>query len=257
MDTQAIPTTMRGWTPILMLHEVLPDGVSPMPPYSITVSTLRTILLDFTARGYKSGTLHDALQPPGTLVKRLVLTFDDGTADFLEYALPVLQEFNFSATLFIVAGLIGGRRTWSSPGDGPELVPVPLMGAADLRGLAGQGFTIGAHTMHHRPLSSIPVTEAAEEVATSRYVLSDLLGAPVDWFSYPYNAADATTRALVWGAGYTGACGGYNQEHGRYYLNRIDASVFSLTQLRLRSSGLFHWTRAAARRARRHALLKR
>ncbi len=257
MENSELPT-LRGWTPILRFHEVLPDGLSPMPPYAVTVSTLRSILRDYTARGYTTGTLHDALQPPGTLGKRLILTFDDGTHDFLEYALPVLEEFHATATLFVVAGMVGGRRTWSTTtGDTHDPVPVPLIGAGDLRELADRGFAIGSHTMQHRHLPGLSVTEAAEEIATSRYVLSDLLGRPVEWFAYPYTAAGADARSLVWGAGYTGACGGYNENHGRFYLNRIDAALCSLPQLRLRSSGLFHWTRQTAHRARRRALLKR
>src|SRR6476469_5531060 len=107
---------IRGWTPILMFHEVLPDSTAPLPPYAVTRATLRAILADFAGRGYTSGTLDDVTtqltHPQAVQPRRLVLTFDDGTADFLDQALPVLQEFNFSATLFIVAGLIGGRRTW-------------------------------------------------------------------------------------------------------------------------------------------------
>src|SRR5215204_7430444 len=96
--------TIRGWTPILMLHEVLPDSTANLPPYAVTRGTLRAILADFTARGYTTGTLDDVITPihgPGA-PQRLVLTFDDGTADFLDHALPVLQEFQFSATLFVV-----------------------------------------------------------------------------------------------------------------------------------------------------------
>src|SRR5438105_690552 len=96
---------MWNWTPILMFHEVLPDGTHPLPPYSITRSGLRAVLNDFISRGYTSGTLEDVLaaQGPGDESKtarrrgkRVVLTFDDGTRDFLDNALPVLQELGFS-----------------------------------------------------------------------------------------------------------------------------------------------------------------
>src|SRR4029078_1682017 len=92
--------------------------------------------------GSPAGTLDNVTagmtRPPGLRPRRkLVLTFDDGTADFLEHALPVLQEFHFSATLFIVAGLIGGQRSWQHRAGDGALAPVPLMTAADLRRLAG------------------------------------------------------------------------------------------------------------------------
>jgi peptidoglycan/xylan/chitin deacetylase (PgdA/CDA1 family) len=242
--------TIRGWTPILMLHEVLPDSTAALPPYAITRSTLRAILQDFTRRGYTFGTLDDVVGRPSAGARRLVLTFDDGTADFIEHALPVLQEFHFSATLFIVAGLIGGQRHWQGGPGGTPMSPVPLMGAADLRALAAQGFTIGSHTMSHADLPALPPAEAAAEITQSRAVLSDLLGQPVDWFAYPYVRATAATRALTQAAGYRGAVGGANQPHQRYYLNRLEVGIFSLPQLRWRTNGLYHFTRHTYRQLR-------
>src|SRR5436189_4111192 len=92
---------MWNWTPILMFHEVLPDGTQPLPPYSITRSGLRAVLGDFISRGYRPGTLEDVLAGRGMgdngseadrrHGKRVVLTFDDGTRDFVDNALPVSQ----------------------------------------------------------------------------------------------------------------------------------------------------------------------
>jgi peptidoglycan/xylan/chitin deacetylase (PgdA/CDA1 family) len=243
--------TFRDWVPVLMFHEVVPDGTSPLPPYAITQSRLRGILRDFTERGYRSGTLEDVVSAldgdrrahdvSGKGRKKLVLTFDDGTRDFLEYALPVLQEFNFSATLFIVTGMVGGMRAWS------DLPPVPIMSADELRSLQAMGFTIGAHTVSHRRLSSLNDDEAREEIALSKQTLGDLLGAPVGWFAYPYLAENDQTRALVREAGYAGACGGLNQSHSRYYLSRVDVTAFTDRELRLRCNGLFHLTRQMIR----------
>ncbi|HST04785.1 MAG TPA: polysaccharide deacetylase family protein, partial [Chloroflexia bacterium] len=108
-----------NWTPILMFHEVLPDYTPNLPPYAITRSGLRNILVDFIERGYSGGSLDDVM-PSATMgvlprpraKKRMVLTFDDGTRDFVDNALPVLQELDITATLFIVAGKVGGRRDW-------------------------------------------------------------------------------------------------------------------------------------------------
>src|SRR4028118_458385 len=40
------------------------------------------------------------------------LTFDDGYEDFLSSALPTLERLGFSATVFFVAGMLGGQNTW-------------------------------------------------------------------------------------------------------------------------------------------------
>lgn len=245
---------MMNWTPILMFHEVLPDGGGTLPPYAVTQSQLRNILTDFIERGYTSGNLEDALygrlERPGSK-KRLVLTFDDGTRDFIEYALPVLQELRFSATLFVVtgiAGMSGGRRAWTALEYQSELSQVPLLNMSELRDLHRMGFTIGSHTVSHPWLPSLGAREVEREVTMSRQVLSHLLGDPVRWFAYPYVAADQQAVELVRRAGYAGACGGSNRQHERYYLNRMDASALTITELRRRCNGLYYLTRQALRR---------
>lgn len=234
------------WNPILVYHEVFPDRTEPLPPYSITQSGLRNVLRDFTSRGYSSGTLDDVLSPEGR-GKKLVLTFDDGTRDFLEHALPVLEEFNFKATLFIVAGLIGGKRSWLDTWGNPIQPQVPLMDAREIRDLHAGGFIIGSHTLTHKPLPTISREEAAAEVTRSREILSELTGEPARWFAYPYLAANKTSRAVIREAGYEGACGGYNQPHERYYLNRLEGTVFTVPQLRRRTNGLYHLAREIGR----------
>jgi peptidoglycan/xylan/chitin deacetylase (PgdA/CDA1 family) len=189
----------------------------------------------------------------------MVLTFDDGTRDFVDNALPVLQELDITATLFIVAGKVGGRRDWD-PLHGDPLAPVPLLDSDELRHLRAQGFTIGSHTYSHRwlPASSarghsgpgLSASQARREVLLSREVLSALIGEPVRWFAYPYLGADSRGYELVREAGYRGACGGPNRKHERYYLNRIDATAYPLPKLRLRCNGLFHIARQLYRETR-------
>lgn len=248
-----------NWTPILMFHEVFPDETRTLPPYAITRSGLRAVLEDFAARGYAPGTLDDAVADLGTQErlgatgrrgKRVVLTFDDGTHDFVENALPVLQEFGFSATLFIVAGMVGGKRAWSALPGQPPLDEVPLLDASELRELGNKGFTIGSHSVSHPQLSRLSDAEALQELTVSRQKLCDVMGQPVKWFAYPYLAANERTKALTREAGYSGACGGPNQPHTQYYLNRIDGTGYSLPELRKRTNGLYHVVRQVVRQVR-------
>ena len=245
---------MLNWTPILMFHEVVPDKSATLPPYAVTQSQLRNIVSDFIERGYTSGTLEDIVygrsERPGSK-KRLVLTFDDGTRDFIEYALPVLQELKFSATLFVVTGItgmLGGSRAWGALESQLDLAQVPLLSASEIRHLHALGFTIGSHTVSHPWLPSLCAKEVEREVTLSRRALSDLLREPVRWFAYPYVAADQQAVALVRKAGYAGACGGSNRQHERYYLNRLDASAFTMPDLRRRCNGLYYLTRQVLRR---------
>ena len=249
-----------NWVPILMFHEVLPDDTAHLPPYAVTRSGLRAILSDFASRGYSAGTLDDVIHrhgfaengggTPTAKGKQVVITFDDGTRDFLDNALPVLQETGFTATLFIVAGMVGGKRTWHALPGQPNLAQVPLMDADELRTLHNRGFTIGSHSVAHPLLNTLSDKDAREELARSRSILTEMIGQPIKWFAYPYLAATETTKKLANESGYWGACGGPNQPHSQYYLNRVDGSGYTLPELRKRTSGLYHITRQLVRQAR-------
>ena len=63
----------------------------------------------------------------------VVLTFDDGYLDNYEVALPILQQFGFSATVFLVSRLIGRTNVWD-----PDEPQVPLLGRAHPGDAAGR-----------------------------------------------------------------------------------------------------------------------
>src|SRR5215212_4736064 len=46
-------------------------------------------------------------QKAGNAKGLIGLTFDDGYSNFLKVALPILEDFGFSATVFMVAGMLG------------------------------------------------------------------------------------------------------------------------------------------------------
>jgi peptidoglycan/xylan/chitin deacetylase (PgdA/CDA1 family) len=70
---------------------------------------------------------------------------------------------------------------------------------------------VGAHTLTHPFLGTLPAKEQWKEIDGSREHLERLLGRPVSLFSYPYGsrgAFDAVTTQLVRESGYTLACTG-------------------------------------------------
>jgi peptidoglycan/xylan/chitin deacetylase (PgdA/CDA1 family) len=84
------------------------------------------------------------------------------------------------------------------------------MTIAELRTLCdNESFDIGAHTLTHPFLPSIPVDQQWQEIHGSREAVEELLGTRSTLFSYPYGGPDAVgTNAmeLVRKAGYTIAC---------------------------------------------------
>lgn len=132
------------------------------------------------------------------------LTFDDGYEDFLQNAVPVLERFGFSATVFVVVGMLGEENSWEFRGD-----PRPrmnLLGVDGIREVAARGMEVGSHSMTHPKLLGLESGLLNEEVSGSRRVLSEVLGEPVDGFCYPYGFLDRASVQAVRIARYAYAC---------------------------------------------------
>ena len=87
------------------------------------------------------------------------------------------------------------------------------------------GVTFASHSLTHADLTSLPNSELRREVRDSKAKLEDLLGVTVEWFAYPYGAADRRVRAAVAEAGYKAAVttnAGFNQWQDPLALNRLE-----------------------------------
>ena len=108
----------------------------------------------------------------------VVVTFDDGTSDLAEVALPILARHQVPATVYLATQYVDEQLAW--PADG---VPLSWAGAREMvdSGLV----TIGSHTHSHALLDRLSPDEAAEELDRSRGLVHDNLGVAADHFAYP------------------------------------------------------------------------
>ena len=151
---------------------------------------------------------------------RLVgITFDDGYADLVTHAFPVLARHGFTATVFLVAGKLGGTNEWD------ELGPrKPLMSADQVRTAARMGIEIGSHAVSHVRLSELDADVVRREVIESRERLEAVVEAPVRGFCYPYgDVADALE--LVRNAGYEYAVATRTSARRHRYASLASTSV--------------------------------
>jgi len=122
----------------------------------------------------------------------VLVTFDDGFADNIEVATPILEEFGVPALLFAARDLVEGpRATFLSPS-----------GLSDLA--AHRLWTVGGHSCAHLSLSSVLDTDAAREVEECADWLEGLLPEPPRHFAYPYGrhslaAVEAVSRRFETG----------------------------------------------------------
>lgn len=124
----------------------------------------------------------------------VVLTFDDGTADFVDVVLPVLIRYSLPATLYLATGPVDTQRSY--PADGR---PASWDG---LRDAVSTGLvTIAAHTHTHRILDRCTPAEARAELDTCIGRIEDELSVTPRHFAYPKALASgahgSTAEALV------------------------------------------------------------
>ena len=140
------------------------------------------------------------LPPAGAVV----VTFDDGFADNVELAAPLLRRFGVPATLFVVSDRVGAAADWDGAA---ELASRPLADWASLAELARAGIEIGTHTRTHPRLPELAAADVADEVAGARDVLSTGLGVDVRSFCYPYGRKTPAVVQIVAQTGFACACG--------------------------------------------------
>ncbi len=123
----------------------------------------------------------------------VVLTFDDGFADFHRTVVPLLVRFELPATLYLATGLVQGER--DAPPNG-EALTWPQLEEAVTTGLVN----VGSHTHGHVDLSHAPASVIEDEMRRSKDLIEQRLGVPCPDFAYPWavgsDEADRVARGI-------------------------------------------------------------
>jgi peptidoglycan/xylan/chitin deacetylase (PgdA/CDA1 family) len=139
-----------------------------------------------------------------TRERLLAITFDDGFASVAEHAAPLLAERGLPATVFCVAGHVGGRNDWE--GNRSGAFESPLVTAEQISALASAGLEIGSHGFAHAPVSETAGASLERELVHSKEVLEGLTGGQVRSYAYPYGALPGEQARKLVEATYDAAC---------------------------------------------------
>jgi peptidoglycan/xylan/chitin deacetylase (PgdA/CDA1 family) len=209
---------------VLLYHQI--DGPRPSA-VNLSGVRFREQLEYIKARGVV--TLDDAVaavrRGPTPIVRRprLAVTFDDGTADFVESALPLLVEFDVPATLYIATEWVDENRSFWDDGT--------VLSWSALREAASTGLvTFGSHTHTHALLDRLPADEIASELDRSIASIEDNLGMTPRHFAYPKAlrpspAADLAVRARFDSAAIAGTRANPFRATDPYLLTRSPVQV--------------------------------
>jgi peptidoglycan/xylan/chitin deacetylase (PgdA/CDA1 family) len=121
----------------------------------------------------------------------VAITFDDGTADFVDQALPILVDLGLPVALYLATGHVDeGRSFW---GDGT------VLSWAAVRDAHSTGIvTIGSHTHDHVLLDRAAPDHVATDLDRSIERIAEEVGVRPVHFAYPKALAPSpAARALV------------------------------------------------------------
>lgn len=193
--------------PILMYHEVTPRPAPGFRKYCVSPAAFAAQMRWLALAGHVPITLDDLLRArhgQQSLPRRpVIITFDDGYQDSANFAAPVLLAHGFTATFFLVAGMVGSSARWLLAERGLELA---LMGWADARRLEAAGLVCGAHSMSHPRLAELGAAACQAELRDARLRLEDQLGHAIVHLAYPHGSYSDSVRQIAADCGYQTAC---------------------------------------------------
>jgi peptidoglycan/xylan/chitin deacetylase (PgdA/CDA1 family) len=179
---------------ILGLHRVgLPPRNAKIRGLFISPRLLSFQLSFLKFLGYRFFTLRDSMLEPD--LKNAVITFDDGYADNITTALPVLKKHNVPATLFIITGDVGKKDVvWEEAG---EDLPADILDWESLAELKANGWEIASHADEHVHLARYAESQQEELISRSITEIEEKIGERPVSFAYPYGSYDQSTKRVL------------------------------------------------------------
>ncbi len=219
------PNARSLQVPVLMYHYVSvppPDADKYRLDLSVTPANFEAQLEWLAIEGYHPIRVSDLAEylhgGPPLPPKPIVLSFDDGYLDNYQNAYPILKNYKFPATFFVVGQFTEDNR----PG---------YMNWLQLEEMAMNGMEIGSHSMTHPDLKGKTVAFQTQEIVGSKALIELRIGVPVKSFCYPAGKYDARTISTVRAAGYLGATATDTQG-----ARQMTEKVFELQRIRVRGS---------------------
>ncbi len=199
---------------ILLYHHIgdLPDTASPSQKrWTLSLKEFQRQMEWIAARGFRPVTMaqlvahlkHGQPLPPSPIV----LTFDDGWKEHYSEAFPVLKQYGFPATFFIITDSVGHSA---------------YMNWEQVQEMSAAGMDMQSHSRTHQKLTDLPREDSRREIIESKKSLENRLNKTAVVFSYPYGSYNEAVIAMVKEAGFEAAASVSGLNGG--YLFRKDQS---------------------------------
>ena len=190
--------------PILMYHSIQPVPKTEVMrslhvhprSFALQMSILKLL-------GYRGCSISEAVGAlrSGSTERLVALTFDDGYKNFLSNALPTLQRYKFSGTVYVVSDLVDTFNRWD---ENKGITRNDLMNFRDLEFCSSEGIEIGCHSASHLSLTGNGIN-LTHEIKLAKLSLENNLGCSIDSFCYPFGHFNKQTEQAVKDYGFKSA----------------------------------------------------
>jgi len=147
--------------------------------------------------------------------KSVVITFDDGYEDNYLNAYPVLKEFGFNATIFVITSTIDNNKK--------------CLNSEQLKEMQKNGIDIESHTVNHDELDKISYAKQLDTLRRSKETIENILNTKVYYIAYPVgkwsNDAIEAAKQAGYKMAFTTKNSWSNKDNGLYTLNRVRISA--------------------------------
>ncbi|MBO2009678.1 polysaccharide deacetylase family protein [Hymenobacter negativus] len=221
-----------NFIPVLMYHKIPDAPLATKHQIYVTKENFEKHLAYFKQHKLTPITFVDYLQfasgerpltdfPP----RPIILTFDDGYTDNYTNLLPLMQQYGYRGVLYLLGDFDVRYNRWDADFD-PSEPRSEIMDAAQKRAFVAAGWEIGAHTMSHPRLTTLPLPEAAAEIQRSKTALEAALQTQLVSFAYPYGDLNEDVKEAVRAAGFAFGVatdtGGLHLEDDRMQVFRVN-----------------------------------
>ncbi len=212
--------------PILLYHSIAQNSAPEFSRWIVHPDSFAQQMAFLQEQAYTPLTVTQfvtAINDKKSLPERpVIVTFDDGFADFYTGALPILKQFGFPATLYITTGFIGETSRWLiEQGEGLR----PMLTWQEIAEISANGIECGAHTHTHPQLDLLSRFQVHDQIFRSKRLLESHLGQKIHSFAYPHGYYRTEVRKIVQFAGFSSACA------VKHAMSAVDDDQFALARI--------------------------
>jgi len=219
--------------PVVAMHGIEPN---PEGRYETSTGAFEFMLSTLKSYGYQTITFADLInyldKGKPLPAKPVILTSDDGYQNIYTYAFPILKNYGYRMTVFLITSYIGNdestRRLNEFDFDADGVPHRPMLIWPEIRAMSKYGIEFQSHTWSHGIITNVPIEQAQMELVQSKHDIEVNTGKTCFTVAWSHGIFDGSILALLPGAGYRVAV---TYDDGINYLSNIN--LYGILRIRI------------------------